>query len=262
MSKEKVVLVTGSTQGIGKATAMVFYAAGAKVVFTGRSSEKLKSIEKGIKDPSRALFIKVDFLKKDSCPALVRTIVKKWGRIDILVNNCGGIEKKGQFLDLNEADWRKSFEWNVLTAVNMSKSVIPLMKKNGGGRIVNISSFTALQPGAFNPHYSAFKMALINLTKHLSLQFAQDNILVNAVSPGNIHTEGWESYLGEKSIAENRKLAQITKEEEKRVVDGIPLQRFGKAEEVAELIKYICSDAGGFLTGSNFVIDGGKIRGA
>lgn len=261
MQKNRVVLVTGSTQGIGKATAMAFYDSGSRVVFTGRSSEKLKSIEKKIMDHSRASFNKVDFLRKDSCKALVDRIVQKWGRIDVLINNCGGIVKTGQFLDLDEDDWRSSFELNLMTAVTMSKLVIPLMKRKGGGRVVNISSFTALQPGSFNPHYSASKMALINLTKHLSLQYAKDNILVNAVSPGNILTEGWASYVREKSLIAKRKISKVSKEEKERIINGIPLHRFGKPEEVAELIKYICSDAGKFLTGSNFVIDGGKVRG-
>ncbi len=261
MENKKVVLVTGSTQGIGKATAMAFYDSGERVVFTGRSSLRLRNVKREIKESSRALFKEIDFLNKDSCRELVHQIAKKWGRIDILINNCGGIRTKAQFLDLDEKDWRESFELNLLTAVTMSKLVIPLMQKNGGGRIINVSSFTALQPGAFNPHYSALKMALINLTKHLSLQFAKDNILVNTVSPGNIRTEGWDLYISEKAQVEKRKFSDVWQEEETRIISKAPLQRFGKPEEVAQLIKYLCSEQGSFLTGSNYVIDCGKVIG-
>tara|TARA_B100000315_G_C14593809_1_gene597493 strand:+ start:3223 stop:4017 length:795 start_codon:yes stop_codon:yes gene_type:complete len=260
MYKDEVVLVTGSTQGIGKATSLSFYNAGAKVVFTGRRKEKLLSIEKELIDPSRAIFICIDFLKKRSCEELVDRVNKVWGRIDILINNCGGLREKGPFLDLDEKAWTHAFELNLLTAVTMSKLIIPIMKKNGGGRIVNLSSITALQPGSFNPHYSAIKFALINLTKHLSLQFANDNILVNSVSPGRIHTEAVDDYIIEKSLIENRDFSEIYEEEKERVNSTVPLKRFGTSEEVAELIKYICSDAGRYFTGSNFLIDGGKLK--
>ena len=115
MFKDDVVLVTGSTQGIGKATALSFHNSGAKVVFTGRSSEKLLVIEKELKDPSRALFRCVDFLKKESCKELVDEVVKEWHCIDILINNCGGLREKGPFLDLDENAWINSFKLNLQT---------------------------------------------------------------------------------------------------------------------------------------------------
>ncbi len=202
-----------------------------------------------------------DLRSANSCRRLVEKIVRKWGRIDILVNNCGGLPARGRFLDLAEKAWRDSFELNLLTAVTMSRRVIPFMQKHGGGRIIFVSSFVALQPGSFNPHYSAMKMALLNLTKHLSLQFAQDNILVNAVLPGNIHTEGWETYLLDKSRQERRDLSSVQNEEHERVVKAVPLKRFGRPEEVAELIRFLCSETGSFVTGASLMIDGGILKG-
>ena len=260
MFKEDVVLVTGSTQGIGKATSLSFYNSGARVVFTGRNAETLLDIEKELNNPSRAIFRRVDFLRKESCKELVDGIVKEWGRIDVLINNCGGIQETGKFLDLDENAWVNAFELNLLTAVTMSRLIIPIMSKRGGGRIVNLSSITALQPGSYNPHYSAMKMALINFTKHLSSQFAKDNILVNSVSPGRIHTKAVVDYMKEKSLSEKRDISEIISEEKERINSTVPLKRFGTSEEVAELIKHICSDVGGYLTGSNFLIDGGKLQ--
>ncbi len=257
----KVVLITGSTQGIGKATALEFYRQGAKVVFTGKSSAKLKSLQKLKLDAGRCCYVAADLRSEAGCRKLVSSVLRRWGRIDVLVNNCGGLQRTGQFMDLADKDWRESFDLNFLTAVRMTKLVIVNMRKIGEGRIINLASLTALQPGSFNPHYSTMKMALLNLSKYLAGYLAQDHITVNAITPGNIDTEGWHEYLLSKAHQEGVPLKVVRESEEKRVIAGIPLKRFGLPEEVGEIISFLCSPAGRYITGANLVVDGGKSKG-
>lgn len=259
--KDKVVLVTGSTKGIGKEVALQFHELGANVIINSSSKEHYNSFDDELKNSPRFNYFQCDLTNLEMVEVMVRKIKSQFKGVDILVNNCGGLKQTGQFFDLEDDAWIESFNLNFMSAVRLSKLVAPMMKLKNFGRIINVSSITALQPGDYNPHYSTMKLGLINLTKHLSKLLCTYGITVNCVTPGIIKTEGWDSYIQNKSFNEDMNLEDIELQETNRVVAGVPMKRFGTPAEVASLILYIASNDASFMTGTNTVVDGGKHSG-
>ena len=260
--KNRVAIVTGSSSGIGFAAAKTLGELGASVILCATDKEHLEKS----RDQLRAVGIRCESIVSDvtdsrSAPDVIAFAKQQFSSLDILVNNAGGIENKGHFFELSDEDWRACFEFNLFSVVRFCREAIPLLRQSANGRIINISSITAKQPGSYNPHYSSAKIALANFTKHLSGVLAQDGILVNSVSPGIIHTAGWDEYLSEKQAASGAPLAEVTQQENERVCAGVPLARLGTADEVASLIGFLASDCARFITGSDFAVDGGKFKG-
>ena len=242
----KVVLVTGGTSGIGKATAIAFVAAGAKVVVSGRrekeGTEVVRHIEKLGGD---AAFIRTDIAKDGEVKAMVDFTVNKFGRLDIAFNNAG-VEWKGPLEQATEAEYRRVFDTNVWGVLNSMRHEIPFMLKNGGGAIVNTSSVAGHAGLAGTSVYIASKHAVEGLTKAAALEFAKQNIRINAVAPGPIATEMWDRFAGDVGD---------------QVISLIPAARVGAAEEIAAAVLYLASDAAKFTTGTSLVVDGGFIAG-
>jgi NAD(P)-dependent dehydrogenase (short-subunit alcohol dehydrogenase family) len=242
----KVVLVTGGTSGIGKATAIAFVAAGAKVVVSGRrekeGTEVVRHIEKLGGD---AAFIRTDIAKDGEVKAMVDFTVNKFGRLDIAFNNAG-VEWKGPLEQATEAEYRRVFDTNVWGVLNSMRHEIPFMLKNGGGAIVNTSSVAGHAGLAGTSVYIASKHAVEGLTKAAALEFAKQNIRINAVAPGPIATEMWDRFAGDAGD---------------QVISLIPAARVGAAEEIAAAVLYLASDAAKFTTGTSLVVDGGFIAG-
>jgi NAD(P)-dependent dehydrogenase (short-subunit alcohol dehydrogenase family) len=242
----KVVLVTGGTSGIGKATAIAFVAAGAKVVVSGRrekeGTEVVRHIEKLGGD---AAFIRTDIAKDGEVKAMVDFTVNKFGRLDIAFNNAG-VEWKGPLEQATEAEYRRVFDTNVWGVLNSMRHEIPFMLKNGGGAIVNTSSVAGHAGLAGTSVYIASKHAVEGLTKAAALEFAKQNIRINAVAPGPIATEMWDRFAGDAGD---------------QVISLIPAARVGAAEEIAAAVLYLASDAAKFTTGTSLVVDGGLIAG-
>ncbi len=260
--KGKVVLVTGSSRGIGLEIARAFGLAGARVALSARDVVSLKfASERLLKEGIECTTLVSDLTKKGTENRLVTHVQEKWGTLDILVNNVGGIVQTGTFFDLTDDDWQASFDLNFMSVVRMSRAAIPLLRRSAQPRIINISSVTAKQPGSMNPHYSACKLAVTHLTKHLANLVAAEGILVNSVSPGIIQTDGWDDYLRNKATTENRALEDVTREEGQRAGASSPLGRMGTASEVAALVLLLGSSAGSYMTGADYLVDGGKTRG-
>jgi NAD(P)-dependent dehydrogenase (short-subunit alcohol dehydrogenase family) len=242
----KVVLVTGGTSGIGKATAIAFVAAGAKVVVSGRrekeGTEVVRHIEKLGGD---AAFIRTDIAKDGEVKAMVDFTVNKFGRLDIAFNNAG-VEWKGPLEQATEAEYRRVFDTNVWGVLNSMRHEIPFMLKNGSGAIVNTSSVAGHAGLAGTSVYIASKHAVEGLTKAAALEFAKQNIRINAVAPGPIATEMWDRFAGDAGD---------------QVISLIPAARVGAAEEIAAAVLYLASDAAKFTTGTSLVVDGGFIAG-
>jgi 3-oxoacyl-[acyl-carrier protein] reductase len=241
--KNKVVLVTGSSRGIGRATAIEFAKEGAKVIVNYYNSKKeADSVVNVIKKlGSEAIAIKCDVSDEKQVKQMFDEVIKRFDRLDILVNNTG-IVFDVPFFKRTMEQWRRTLEVNLTGVYICSKYAAQSMLKRGGGHIINISSTNGIN--TYNPNsvdYSAAKAGVINLTKTMAIELAP-NILVNCVAPGWIETE----------MNENLPKNYIEKETEK-----IYLRRFGKPEEIAKVVLFLASDDSSYLTGSVIVVDGG-----
>jgi NAD(P)-dependent dehydrogenase (short-subunit alcohol dehydrogenase family) len=259
----KIALITGSSRGIGFEIARTFGLSGAKVAICARHRGELKLAEAKLRALGiTCLSVVTNLEKPGSEHRTLKCVLRKWGGLDILVNNVGGIAQTGRFEDLTDRAWTDSFQLNLMPTVRFCRASIPHLLKSQCPRIINLSSTVAAQPGSFNPHYSAFKAAIINLTKHLAGLYAKDNLLVNSISPGIIHTEGWDEYIKNKAAQQGLPLPLCKAMENKRAVKNVPLKRLGNRHEVAALAVFLASDHASFITGTNHRVDGGKVLSA
>jgi NAD(P)-dependent dehydrogenase (short-subunit alcohol dehydrogenase family) len=241
----KVALVTGGTSGIGKTTAIEFARADAKVVLTGRREKEGAQVVAEIKKlGGEATFVRADVAKDADVKRTVDFAVDKYGRLDIAFNNAG-VEWKGPLDQATEAEYRRIFDVNVWGVLNSMRHEIPVMLKNGGGAIVNTSSVAGHVGLGQVSVYNASKHAVEGLTKSVALEFAKQNIRINAIAPGVIATEMWDRFAGE--------------ELRDQVASIIPVARIGTSEEIAAAVLYLCSDNAKFTTGTSLVVDGGFI---
>jgi NAD(P)-dependent dehydrogenase (short-subunit alcohol dehydrogenase family) len=241
----KVALVTGGTSGIGKATAIAFARAGAKVVLTGRREKEGAQVVAEIKKlGGDAAFIRADVAKDTDVKAMVDFTVAKYGRLDVAFNNAG-VEWKGPLEKATEAEYRRIFDINVWGVLNSMRHEIPVMLKNGGGAIVNTSSGAGHVGLPEVSVYVASKHAVEGLTKSVALEFARQNIRINAVAPGVIATEMFDRFAGDEL---RDQITSIT-----------PVGRVGAAEEIAAAVLYLCSDEAKFTIGTSLAVDGGYV---
>ena len=247
--KGKVALVTGGTEGIGKATALTLAREGARVAICARRKPLLDAVAAEItRAGGEALAIVADMSKAADCKRFIDEAVRKFGRIDILVNNAG-TSKRGGFLELQDEEWSADIELKVFGAIRCTRLAIPHMKKQGGGRIINITISSAKQPGAESMPTSVSRAAGLAITKALSKEFAADNILVNTICIGKIKSGQHERRIKNEGINAEDYYAALSKE--------IPLQRAGEAQEVANVIAFLASDAASYVTGTSINLDGG-----
>jgi len=247
--KGKVAVVTGGTQGIGKATALRLALEGANVAICARDKERVDSVGAELqKTGAQVLAMSADMSKLEDIERFMKAVVDKFGRIDILVNNAG-TSKRGAFLELTDAEWEADLELKVFGAIRCTRLAVPHMKKQGGGRIVNITISSAKQPGAGSYPTSVSRAAGLAITKALSKEFAADNILVNTVCIGRIKSGQHERRFRKEGISAEAYYAKSA--------EGIPMKRVGEAEEVANVITFLVSDAASYVTGSSINLDGG-----
>jgi NAD(P)-dependent dehydrogenase (short-subunit alcohol dehydrogenase family) len=241
----KVALVTGGTSGIGKATAMQFARAGAKVVLTGRREKEGAQVVAEIKKfGGDAAFARADVAKDADVKAMVDFTVGKFGRLDVAFNNAG-VEWKGPLDQATEGEYRRVFGINVWGVLNSMRHEIPVMLKNGGGVMVNNSSVAGHVGMGEVSIYIASKHAVEGLTKSVALEFARQNIRVNAIAPGVIATDMFARFAGG--------------ELGDQITSMIPVGRKGMSEEIAAAVLYLCSDDAKFTTGISLIVDGGWI---
>jgi NAD(P)-dependent dehydrogenase (short-subunit alcohol dehydrogenase family) len=244
----KVALVTGGTSGIGKATAIAFARAGAKVVLTGRREKEGAQVVAEIKKlGGDAAFVRADVAKDGDVKKMVDFTVDKFGKLDVAFNNAG-VEWKGPLDQATEAEYRRIFDINVWGVLNSMRHEIPVMLKNGGGAIVNTSSVAGHVGLPQVSVYIASKHAVEGLTKSAALEFAKQNIRINAIAPGVIGTEMFDRFAGEDEVRN-------------QIISITPVGRIGVSEEIAAAVLYLASDDAKFTTGSSLVVDGGFVAG-
>ena len=244
--KGKVAIVTGGSRGIGRAIALGLATEGCHVAICARGEEKLRETEAEIKAKGVNTFaMPLDVTDAAAIDAFVERTAAELGRIDILVNNAGG-SKQG---DGDDA-WQGVIDLNLMAAVRASRAVIPHMKTQGGGAIVNITSIWGREGGGA-PTYNAAKAAMTSHAKNLGLTLAGEGIRVNSVAPGSIRFPGggWDRRVQ----ADPDGMAEFVK-------TNIPAGRFGTAEEVANVVVFLCSPAANWVTAASLNVDGGQSR--
>ena len=241
----KVAIITGSTSGIGRATAERFAQEGARVVINGFPPELGEQVAGDIQSQGgSAVYCRADVRQSEDLRQLVRCAVETFGRLDVLMNNahCG---HSTSVLDQEEQDWDEVFACSVRAAYLGSKFAIPEMIKAGGGAIINTSSVHGLLGGRGSSAYGAAKAALINLTRQMAVEYGSSGIRVNALCPGRI------------LLQENLEWREKNREEERREKFVYPLGRPGNLSEVASAALFLASDESSFVTGHALVVDGG-----
>jgi meso-butanediol dehydrogenase / (S,S)-butanediol dehydrogenase / diacetyl reductase len=249
----KVAIITGATSGIGKATALLFAEEEAHVVITGRREELGRNLEGEIeKRGARGLFVEADHTRADDCSRVVERTLAEFGRVDILFNNAG-IVTGGTAETTSEEVWNETLAINVTAVWRMSRLVLPIMTKQGKGVIVNNGSDWSVVAGRDAFPYIMSKGAVAMMTKAMALDYARENIRVNAVCPGDTLVERWL----EKGYFESSD--PVTVDEAMRESSAyIPMGRFGKPEEIAQAVLFLASDASSFVTGHLLLADGGN----
>ena len=249
----RVAIITGATSGIGKATALLFAEEGADIVITGRRAELGQRVSDEIRQKGvRCVFVQADHAQAEACSHVVERTLAEFGRINILFNNAG-IVTKGTAETTEDDIWNETLAINVTAVWRMNKLVIPHMKKQGGGAIVNNGSDWSVVGGKNAFPYIVSKGAIGMMTKAMALDFARDNIRVNAVCPGDTFVDRWIE-KGYFEYSDPVSLEQAIKDSSAY----IPMGRFGKPEEIAKAVLFLASDDSSFMTGHLLLVDGGN----
>jgi NAD(P)-dependent dehydrogenase (short-subunit alcohol dehydrogenase family) len=246
----KVGLVTGGTSGIGRETAVLFARAGAKVVVAGRrEAEGNEAVDLIRAQGGDGLFVKTDVSKATDVDELIQRVVEKFGRLDVAFNNAGIEGVWVPIVRQSEEDWDRTIDINLKGVwLCLKYEIRQMLKQGSGGAIVNMSSVTGLIGSAGAAAYSASKHGVIGLTKSAALETAKNGIRVNAVCPAVIETPMEKRLFSAPAVHKN-------------VLSCHPIGRFGKPEEIAEAVVWICSDHASFMTGQSLVLDGGFLAG-
>jgi NAD(P)-dependent dehydrogenase (short-subunit alcohol dehydrogenase family) len=248
-----IAIITGATSGIGKATAILFAQEGAKVVITGRRWERGEEVLSEIRALGGVcLFLQADHTDPEACSRVVERTLAEYGRIDILFNNAG-IVTSGTAETVTEEDWQATLAVNVTAVWRMSRLVIPHMRKQGRGAIVNNASDWAVVGAKDALPYAVSKGAVAQMTRCMALDHAHENIRVNAVCPGDTFVERWlEKGYFEHDDPVTREAAM------KESASYIPLQRFADPMEIARAVLFLACDDSSFVTGHLLLVDGGN----
>ena len=254
-----MAIVTGASQGIGRAIALTLAAEGADVVLVARRLPGLEAVAAEVAALGRrAQVVQADVASPDGAAAVVAATIESFGRVDILVNNAGKGHPQAM-LELTDADWHASFELNLMSAVRLSLACVPHMKERGWGRIVNVSSRVGREPDPYFAPYSAAKAALINFSKNLANAFSKHGVLTNCIVPGLIRSEAVDEAARTSAAATGQTVEEVFAATLKK--RPIPAGRIGEPDDVAGLVGLLVSEHGSWITGSCFTVDGGIVRG-
>jgi 3-oxoacyl-[acyl-carrier protein] reductase len=267
--KNKVAFVSGSSKGMGKAAATIMAEEGAKVVITGRGHESVSStVEEIINRTNNLNVIGIpgDLTTKEGVQSAVRQTIDRWGRIDIAVSNVYGPPSQGKaFESVKEEDWFQSYQQQVMHVVYLTSEVIPYMKKNRWGRLINIGSSTSKEPPRGIPTVTGntVRPAVIGLQKSLSYELAEYGITVNNVLPGATETERFKNERGK--LKESGQKMVIDREGTSTSAmmapwEEIPMRRFADPKEIGAVIAFLASQQASYVTGVTIQVDGGRMR--
>lgn len=247
--KDKIAVVTGGSEGIGKAVASGLAKEGAKVAISGRRGNRLTEVSEEIRKSTGGdvLAVAGDMTDQNDVRRFTDTVLGKWGTVHVLVNNVG-CAVKALFDELTDENWRRSMDANLYSAIFCTERILPAMRKQQWGRIINLAAVSAKQPSTRLMASNAAKSALLGFSKTLAGEVAADNILVNCVCPGRVLSA---------------QVLELFSEPERATIaeTHIPLKRFGRPEEVADLIVFLSSERSSYITGTVIPVDGGITQG-
>jgi len=240
----KVALVTGAGRGIGQAVAVGLAKAGADIACISRTEANARKVGENVRELGRkAQSYAVDVSKAGEVTAVVDKILAEFGRVDVLVNNAG-VTRDGLLMRMPDEDWQTVLDTNLAGAFHFTRALSRSMIKQRAGRIINIASIVGITGNAGQANYAASKAGLIGFTKSIAREFASRSITCNAVAPGFIETD----------------MTRALKEEmRQQLLERIPLQRFGKPEDVAGVVLFLASPAADYITGQVLTVDGGAV---
>jgi len=251
--KDRVAIITGGAKGIGKAISLKFAEEGCDIVVNARHIEGAEKVaEEGRKRGRRALAIAADVADSAQVNAMVERTIKEFGKIDILVNNAGGISEAtgGAIESTTDEDWARIIGINLTGQFLCCRAVVPHMKKNKYGKIVNVSSMGAIHPPAPIVHYHSAKGGVLGLTTNLAFELRQENITVNAILPGPVRSEFFNNMLDEMSEEEGKAFFNM-------LDNRVPMHRMGMPEEIAGVALFLASDMSSYVTGESICAGGG-----
>ena len=249
--KDKVAIITGAAAGIGKSIAARFAAEGCRIVIADISDAKGEKAAADIfKAGGDAFFIRCDVTDSRQVQAIAGAAAAKYGKIDILVNNAGGVAGDAKIEETTDEAWNRVIAVNLTGQFLMCRAVIPYMRKNKYGKIINLSSMGAIHPPAPIVHYHAAKGGVLGLTTNLALEFAKENITVNAILPGPIKSEFFTEMFKDNSEAEANAFFKMLDAK-------VPMGRMGKPDEIAGVALFLASDMSSFVTGQAINVGGG-----
>jgi NAD(P)-dependent dehydrogenase (short-subunit alcohol dehydrogenase family) len=249
----KVALITGGASGIGRGSALLFAQAGAAVVVVDLNQQAGQSIvEEIVRNGGKAMFEGADVTRADECERAVQRTVSEFGGMHVLFNNAG-IIRRASVVELSEEDWDRVMAVNVKSMFLMSRLVVPIMAKSGGGTIINMASGWGLAGGQRAAAYCASKGAVVLLTKAMAVDHGPQNIRVNCICPGDTDTGMLRQEAQQLGEREDRFLSESMHR---------PLGRVGRPEEIAQAALYLASEAASFVTGTALVVDGGGLAGS
>jgi NAD(P)-dependent dehydrogenase (short-subunit alcohol dehydrogenase family) len=247
--KDRVCIVTGASKGLGRAIALALSEEGARVAVNGRNETDLEKLAEEIQQKGREVFIATaDVSQSEEVNRMVDLVVKRFDRVDVLVNNAGGAMFTNHvFAEVTEAEWDKVVDTNLKGAFLCCKAVVPHMVRQGGGRIINLSSLAGRSCSRLaGVQYSCAKAGIQGLTRHLAMELGPSGIIVNAVAPGIIFSD------------RVRKLYESKPEEEKRkIVAGTPLGKMGELKDVTAAVVFLASNKADYINGATIDVNGG-----
>ena len=243
----KVVIVTGAAKGIGAAIVEACVREGAKVAALDLDAGGVETLASALRgNGADVLALAVDVTRSPDISRGFEAVLARWGRVDVLVNNAGGFAVIRATEEISEEEWDAIMASNLTSVFLCSKAVLPIMKRQKYGRIVNLASVVG-RAGAVRvtSHYAAAKAGVIGFTRHLALEVGAHGITVNAVAPGTTATE--------------RVLKARTPEETRKVAETIPVKRLGEPREIAEAVVFLASDSAAFINGATLDVNGGQV---
>jgi 3-oxoacyl-[acyl-carrier protein] reductase len=257
--KGKVALVTSASRGLGAAAALAFAREGTRVAICARNQGPLMATSRRIAEETGAevLAVGADVSKAADVQRLVDTTVDRFGRLDILMINAGG-PPSGTFLDVNQQDWEQAVQLTLMSAVRLCYAVVPLMRQQGGGSILALTSLSVKQPLDNLILSNSLRLGVIGLVKSLSNELGPDGIRVNAICPGWTLTER----VDELFKARAAKSGLTPEEEAAKITSSTPLGRMAEPEEFARAAVFLASPAASYITGVSLLVDGGQYKGS